>query len=207
MSIFQHVSRTIHEADGKIISSENALFITGMDYRGVQDLPPTTFLQGSRKPPCIPEDAFCALPYPRPSDESCPPENNLWINVPSKAHFSTPIKIQMLKREEIPSGYVKFSFAVTSKSAALSLGKGIAYPLLLFSPRSRHVFRNSTQQLDHPSMVVHQRCAMAISDILCRRFLCRSAARYWTLGVFFDHESNPTYGFFSTDICIKMPAF
>ncbi|CAL2032715.1 unnamed protein product [Caenorhabditis brenneri] len=119
-----HANRTIYDFDGHLTQKDNALFIHSLDYRGASDLPSHSFLQGSSAPNCTGvADEYCRMPYYTAIHELFPPEQSLWVPVPSPVTLPFPIDLKLVSRQvignnlnltfEIRGGYDKLSLHVT----------------------------------------------------------------------------------------------
>ncbi|KAJ1372896.1 hypothetical protein KIN20_035189 [Parelaphostrongylus tenuis] len=123
-----HTNRTIYNSKGDVVQRDNGLFVQSLDYRGAEDLPAHSFLQGSTPPNCTgTKDVYCRLPYYTAMYELFPPARSLWIPVPSQAPVPYPIKLTMIDRVlmhgnrlnitfELRGGYDKMSLHLTPLS-------------------------------------------------------------------------------------------
>lgn len=104
-------------------SSTNGLFIQSFDYRGVEDLPDHTFLQGSDKPDCSKAyDAYCQLPYYTAIYDLLPPEKSRWVPLPAPPTLPHPISVELLNREfSDDNELLNMTFAVRGGVDKLSL--------------------------------------------------------------------------------------
>ncbi|KAI6184117.1 Peptidase-M28 domain-containing protein [Aphelenchoides bicaudatus] len=94
-----HAKRSIYDFQGNLNKSSNGLFIQSFDYRGVDDLPEHTFLQGSDKPDCSnTNDAYCQLPYYTAIYDLLPPEKSRWIDLPTAPTLPYPLSVELLDR-------------------------------------------------------------------------------------------------------------
>lgn len=109
------MQRTIYGPDDRLVSSENGLLFAPLDYRGVRDLPPTTFLQDSAPPLCLAEDAYCGLPYYVPVKDMFPPAETRWMTVPSSPTFDTPASMELKSTKEMSKDEVRMTFSVKGK--------------------------------------------------------------------------------------------
>ncbi|CAD5215447.1 unnamed protein product [Bursaphelenchus xylophilus] len=91
-----HAKRSIYGFDGVLQSSDNGLFVQSFDYRGVDDLPQHTFLQGSDRPNCSnTKDEYCQLPYYTAIHEVIPPETARWVPLPQPPTLPNPLYVLM----------------------------------------------------------------------------------------------------------------
>lgn len=94
---------------------ETGIWLVSLDYRGVQDLPQHTFLQGAKEPWCLNEDEFCGLPYYLPLRGVIPPSSTLWLSVPNPPSFSKPLSMQLLSKVKTSTRTFNYTFAVDGK--------------------------------------------------------------------------------------------
>ncbi|GMT16478.1 hypothetical protein PFISCL1PPCAC_7775, partial [Pristionchus fissidentatus] len=120
-----HSYRTIYAFDGRLESSETALFIQSFDHRSTRDLPAHSFLSGSPPSDCHKtKDEYCRMPYYTAIHELFPPSESAWVPVPSAPPIPFPIMTKVLSKErdgkllnmtfELTGGYDKMSLHVTA---------------------------------------------------------------------------------------------
>ncbi|KJH47447.1 peptidase, M28 family [Dictyocaulus viviparus] len=117
-----HTNRTIHDSDGNVLQRDNGLFVQSLDYRGAEDLPVHSFLQGSTAPNCTGiKDEYCRLPYYTAVHELFPPEHSLWVPVPSAAPVPYPIKLRMIDRVQVNGNRLNITFELRGGYDKMSL--------------------------------------------------------------------------------------
>ncbi|KAE9415280.1 hypothetical protein Angca_008441 [Angiostrongylus cantonensis] len=108
-----HTNRTIYDFKGEVLQRDNGLFVQSLDYRGAEDLPVHSFLQGSTPPNCTGvKDVYCRLPYYTAIHKLFPPEHSLWVPVPSVAPVPYPIKLTMIDRVQMVGNRLNITFEV-----------------------------------------------------------------------------------------------
>uniref|UniRef100_A0A1I7XT37 glutathione gamma-glutamylcysteinyltransferase n=1 Tax=Heterorhabditis bacteriophora TaxID=37862 RepID=A0A1I7XT37_HETBA len=121
-STYLHTNRTIYDFDGSVMQKDNGLFIQSLDYRGASDLPAHSFLQGSTAPNCTGiKDEYCRMPYYTAIHELFPPEQSLWVPVPSPAFVPYPIKLSLISRERIGANQLNITFELRGGYDKMSL--------------------------------------------------------------------------------------
>ncbi|VDO76765.1 unnamed protein product [Heligmosomoides polygyrus] len=117
-----HTNRTIYDFEGNVVQKDNGLFVQSLDYRGAEDLPVHSFLQGSKAPNCSGlKDEYCRLPYYTAIHELFPPEHSLWVPVPSPAPVPYPIKLTMIDRVRIGGNRLNITFELRGGFDKMSL--------------------------------------------------------------------------------------
>ncbi|CAJ0606998.1 unnamed protein product [Cylicocyclus nassatus] len=117
-----HTNRTIYDFEGQVVQRDNALFVQSLDYRGAEDLPAHSFLQGSTTPNCSGiKDEYCRLPYYTAIHELFPPEQSLWVPVPSPAVIPYPIQFTMIDRVKIGANRLNVTFEMRGGFDKMSL--------------------------------------------------------------------------------------
>ncbi|CAB3404662.1 unnamed protein product [Caenorhabditis bovis] len=117
-----HANRSIYDFDGKLKQRDNALFVHSLDYRGAFDLPAHSFLQGSSPPNCTGIlDEYCRMPYYTAIHELFPPEQSLWVPVPSPAVIPHPIKLDLVSKELVGENKLNLTFELRGGFDKLSL--------------------------------------------------------------------------------------
>ncbi|ETN83043.1 hypothetical protein NECAME_01842 [Necator americanus] len=110
-----HTNRTIYDFEGNVVQKDNGLFVQSLDFRGAEDLPAHSFLQGSSAPNCTGiKDEYCRLPYYTAIHELFPPEHSLWVPVPSPAPVPYPIKLTMIDRVKVGANRLNITFEASS---------------------------------------------------------------------------------------------
>ncbi|KAK0395524.1 hypothetical protein QR680_001324 [Steinernema hermaphroditum] len=117
-----HTKRTMYDFYGNRTHSDNGLFIQAMDYRGIQDLPDHTFLQGSQAPDCSKtKDEYCSLPYYTAIHNLFPPEESRWVPLPGETPIPYPLKISLIERVKVSGNQVNLTFTIHGGYDKLSL--------------------------------------------------------------------------------------
>ncbi|WKX96272.1 hypothetical protein Q1695_012598 [Nippostrongylus brasiliensis] len=117
-----HTNRTIHDFEGNVVQKDNGLFVQSLDFRGAEDLPVHSFLQGSKAPNCTGiVDEYCRLPYYTAIHELFPPEHSLWVPVPSPAPVPHPIRLKMIDRVRVGENRLNITFELRGGFDKMSL--------------------------------------------------------------------------------------
>uniref|UniRef100_A0A7I4Y688 FXNA-like protease n=1 Tax=Haemonchus contortus TaxID=6289 RepID=A0A7I4Y688_HAECO len=117
-----HTNRTIYDFKGNVVQKDNGLFVQSLDYRGAEDLPVHSFLQGSKPPNCTGiKDEYCRLPYYTAIHELFPPEHSLWVPVPSPATVPYPIKLSLIDRVRVGGNRLNLTFELRGGFDKMSL--------------------------------------------------------------------------------------
>uniref|UniRef100_A0A183CBL7 FXNA-like protease n=1 Tax=Globodera pallida TaxID=36090 RepID=A0A183CBL7_GLOPA len=116
-----HATRRIYnfnkDFDGNRTSSlnlsESGLFVQTLDYRGPEDLPEHTFLQGAGQPDCSrTSDEYCQLPYYTAVHELFPPERSRWVPLPTEPHIANPLSVRLVQRQYLSGNQLNLTIAV-----------------------------------------------------------------------------------------------
>ncbi|KIH54981.1 peptidase, M28 family, partial [Ancylostoma duodenale] len=117
-----HTNRTIHDFEGNVVQKDNGLFVQSLDFRGAEDLPAHSFLQGSTAPNCTStKDEYCRLPYYAAIHELFPPERSIWVPVPSPAPVPHPIKLTLIDRVKVGANRLNMTFELRGGYDKMSL--------------------------------------------------------------------------------------
>ncbi|EYB98032.1 hypothetical protein Y032_0134g1817 [Ancylostoma ceylanicum] len=117
-----HTNRTIHDFEGNVVQKDNGLFVQSLDFRGAEDLPAHSFLQGSTAPNCTgTKDEYCRLPYYAAIHELFPPERSIWVPVPSPAPVPHPIKLTLIDRVKVGANRLNMTFELRGGYDKMSL--------------------------------------------------------------------------------------
>uniref|UniRef100_A0A914I7J6 FXNA-like protease n=1 Tax=Globodera rostochiensis TaxID=31243 RepID=A0A914I7J6_GLORO len=116
-----HATRRIYnfdkDFDGNQTSAlnltESGLFVQTLDYRGPDDLPEHTFLQGAGQPDCSrTSDEYCQLPYYTAVHELFPPERSRWVPLPTEPHIAKPLSVRLVQRQYLSGNLLNLTIAV-----------------------------------------------------------------------------------------------
>ncbi|VDO13143.1 unnamed protein product [Haemonchus placei] len=96
--------------------------LQSMFFRGAEDLPVHSFLQGSKPPNCTGiKDEYCRLPYYTAIHDLFPPEHSLWVPVPSPATVPYPIKLSLIDRVRVGGNRLNLTFELRGGFDKMSL--------------------------------------------------------------------------------------
>ncbi|CAD5211208.1 unnamed protein product [Bursaphelenchus okinawaensis] len=100
-----HVKRSAYGMDGSVQTSDSGLFVQSFDYRGVDDLPEHSFLQGSGPPNCTnTKDEYCQLPYYTAIHRVIPPRTAKWVPMPQPPTLPNPLHVTLDQKEISDNG-------------------------------------------------------------------------------------------------------
>ncbi|KAL3102316.1 hypothetical protein niasHS_003725 [Heterodera schachtii] len=125
-----HATRRIYNFDKKIVgnrisslnSTDSGLFVQTLDYRGPDDLPEHTFLQGAGQPDCShTSDEYCQLPYYTAIHELFPPERSRWVPLPTQPPIASPLSVRLVQRQHLPGNQLNLTIAIQGGTDKLSL--------------------------------------------------------------------------------------
>lgn len=120
--IILHARRSIYNFDGNLQSMDNGLFVVSLDYRGTEDLPEHTFLQGAGKPNCShTTDEYCQLPYYTAIHELFPPDRSRWVPLPNGPPLAKPLDVKLLQRQLLSDNMVNLTISIRGGSDKASL--------------------------------------------------------------------------------------
>uniref|UniRef100_A0A914NKC2 FXNA-like protease n=1 Tax=Meloidogyne incognita TaxID=6306 RepID=A0A914NKC2_MELIC len=92
-----HAKKSVFKFDGNLLNSETGLFVQALDYRGADDLPEHTFLQGVGKPDCSnTTDEYCQMPYYTAIHQLFPPDRSRWVPLPTEPPIARPLNVKLL---------------------------------------------------------------------------------------------------------------
>ncbi|PIO76132.1 hypothetical protein TELCIR_01809, partial [Teladorsagia circumcincta] len=145
-----HTNRTIYDFKGNVVQKDNGLFIQSLDYRGAEDLPVHSFLQGSKPPNCSGiKDEYCRLPYYTAIHELFPPEHSLWVPVPSPAPVPYPIKLSLIDRVRVDGNRLNLTFEPAATPSNPKHTNNVEIAVASHHAHGEHQHSETLRQLRH----------------------------------------------------------
>ncbi|XP_010891145.2 endoplasmic reticulum metallopeptidase 1 [Esox lucius] len=110
----QHTTRTFHGLDGQVESKDSGLWINSFDYTGMQHITPLIpEINDTIRTSCHDDRPFCGFPWFLPINFLA--KKNWYLPAP-EVFPKSPVKFQLLSKEETKWGTVKMTFEVKGPS-------------------------------------------------------------------------------------------
>ncbi|KAJ7986872.1 hypothetical protein DPEC_G00332910 [Dallia pectoralis] len=110
----QHATRTFHGVDGRVESKDSGLWINSFDYTGMQHITPLIpEINDTIRTSCHKDRPFCGFPWFLPINFLA--KKNWYLPAP-EVFPKSPVKFQLLSKEETTWGTVKMTFEVQGPS-------------------------------------------------------------------------------------------
>nr|CAD2162758.1 unnamed protein product [Meloidogyne enterolobii] len=117
-----HAKKSVFKFDGNLLNSETGLFVQALDYRGADDLPEHTFLQGVGKPDCSnTTDEYCQMPYYTAIHQLFPPDRSRWVPLPTEPPIARPLNVKLLERKFLSNNMLNLTIAIFGGADKASL--------------------------------------------------------------------------------------